>query len=375
MQGKKKTIPFSVSRNDSRTLFAQVSDGLREAIVSGYYAPGDVLPTSRELARLLGVSMIVAAPALKRLADEGLVEARPRRGTIVRDRNAKQWLGRVLFVYADHDVGFFQTILAEELCERLTEAGWLFSRIAVHARGGSSGRPDFALLDAALASSVDLAIVLFDKPAICRHLAAKGVPYAAVSQRKSLPEGSVGLTHFDSNAAMPEFAASCRAAGIRKVVQIGYSKNMCDAAPLLRDAGIAVTTDKLSIAYSRGDFAVIENAGRLAAARLIKRGALDRDTLLFCTDDYLARGAITAMFAAGLKAPEDMRFATWSNCRLGPVYLRELSRMEMNPITSGKIVADAALQFLRAGRYPKGTAITPEWIAGETMKQLKGAKP
>ena len=47
MQGKKKTIPFSVSRNDSRTLFAQVSDGLREAIVSGYYAPGDVLPTSR----------------------------------------------------------------------------------------------------------------------------------------------------------------------------------------------------------------------------------------------------------------------------------------------------------------------------------------
>lgn len=370
----KKAIPFSVNRNDTRSLVDQVADGLRSAIVSGFYGAGDRMPSYRSLAPELGVSQIVTKEALRRIAAEGFVEARPRLGSVVRDRAAKQWLGRVLFVYADYDVGYFQTILAEELCERLTEAGWLFSRIAVHARGGSSGRPDFALLDAALASSVDLAIVLFDKPAICRHLAAKGVPYAAVSQRKSLPGGSVGLTHFDSNAAMPEFAASCRAAGIRKAVQIGYAKNMCDAAPLLRNAGIAVTTDKLSIAYTRGDFAVIENAGRLAAARLIKSGALDRDTLLFCTDDYLARGAITAMFAAGLNAPEDIRFATWSNCGLGPVYLRELSRMEMDPAEAGKTVTDAALEYLRSGHYPEGTAVSPKWIAGRTLKQSRGTK-
>ena len=372
---RKKTIPFAVARNDVRTLLAQVSDGLREAIAGGYYEPGDMLPSSRELARVLGVSEIISRAALRRLADEGVVDARPRIGSVVRDRGEKQWRGRVLFIYADYDVGYFQTILAEELCERLTEAGWLFSRIAVHARNGDFGHPDFSLLDAALTSSVDLAIVLFDRPAIFRHLAAKRVPYAAVSQKKPLPRGAVGVTFFDSNAAMPEFAASCRAAGIRKVVQIGYAKNMCNAAPLLRDAGIDVSTDKLSLTYTRGDFAVIENAGRLAAARLIASGALDRETLLFCTDDYLARGAITAMFAAGLKAPEDIRLATWSNCGLGPVYLRELSRMEMNPPQAGKIFTDAALEFLRTGHYPVGTFIAPRWIQGETMSRPTAFPP
>lgn len=372
---KSAKIPFSINRNDARSLVDQVADGLRQAIVSGYWRVGDEIPSTRELVPMLGVSHIVTRAALSRLAAEGHILSRVGLKPVVCDKGAKQWRGRVLFVYADYDVGYFQTILAEELCERLTEAGWLFSRIAVHARGGNYGRPDFALLDAALASSVDLAIVLFDKPAICRHLAAKNVPYAAVSQKKPLPRGAVGVTFFDSNAAMPEFAASCRAAGIRKAVQIGYAKNMCDAAPLLREAGIAVTTNKLSLSFMRGDFAVIENAGRLAAARLIKSGVLDRETLLFCTDDYLARGAITAMFAAGLKAPEDMRLATWSNCGLGPVYLRELSRMEMNPAEAGKTVTNAALEYLHSGCYPANTSVAPRWIEGKTMKQLKGTKP
>ena len=51
-----KPIPFTVARSDARTLLAQVADGLREAIVGGYYVPGDIVPSSRELARILGVS-------------------------------------------------------------------------------------------------------------------------------------------------------------------------------------------------------------------------------------------------------------------------------------------------------------------------------
>ena len=369
------TLPFSINRNDRRSLLVQVTDGLKGAIASGFYKPGDPLPSYRRLAPMLGVSCIVTEAALRRLTEEGFVESRPRRGTIVRDRGAKQWRGRVLFVYADCDVGYFQTILAEELCERLTESGWLFSRIAVHVRGGNSGRSDFALLDAALAGSVDLAIVLFDRPTICRHLAAKGVPYAAVSQKKPLPRGAVGVTYFDSNAAMPEFTSACQTMGVRKVVQIGYAKNMCDATPLLRAAGIDVSTDFLTLTYARGDFALIENAGRLAAARLIEAGTIGHDTLWLCSDDHLARGAFTSLFAAGLKAPEDVLLVTWANAGLGPVYIRELSRMEVNPIEAGETVTDAALEYLRDGHYPAETVIAPKWIEGETMKQLKRTKP
>ena len=93
-----KKIPFSINRNDARPLFNQVVDGFREAIFSGYYKPGDKIPSSRDLCPLLGVSRIVTQAALEQLVSEGLVASRPRIGSVVRDRNAKQWKGRVLFV-------------------------------------------------------------------------------------------------------------------------------------------------------------------------------------------------------------------------------------------------------------------------------------
>lgn len=363
---KRDALPFSVNRNDARSLVDQVADGLRQAIVTGHWNVGEEIPSTRELVPLLGVSHIVTRAALSRLAAEGYVLSRHGLHPVVRDRAAKRWRGRVVFVYSDLDVGYFQTILAEELCERLTKAGWLFTRIAVHAQS-AGGRHDFSLLDAALASSVDLAIVLFDRPAIFRHLSANGVPFAAVLQDKAVPRGAVGAVHFDSNAAMPDFAAACREAGVGKVVQLGYSRHMCDATPALRAVGIDANTVFLPLKYSRGDLVGIEDAGRRAAMRLLKSGMPGRDTLWLFTDDYLARGAITATLAAGLKAPEDFRFATWSNSGLGPAYIRELSRMEMNPPDAGRAVAAAAVVFLDAGRFPKGVAIGPKWIAGETM--------
>ena len=364
------TVPFSVNRNDARSLVDQVADGMRQAIVSGHWRVGDELPSTRELVPLLGVSHIVTRAALSRLAAEGYVLARTGLKPVVRDRSEKQWRGRVVFVYSDFDVGYFQTILAEELCERLTKAGWLFTRNAVHTQSAGS-RHDFSLLDAALASSVDLAIVLFDRPAIFRHLSAKGVPFAAVLQDNAIPRGAVGAVHFDSNAAMPDFAAACREAGIGKVVQLGYSRHMCDAAPTLQAVGIDTETVFLPLKYSRGDLDSIEDAGHRAAMRLLKSGMPGRDTLWLFTDDYLARGAITATLAAGLKAPEDFRFATWSNSGLGPAYVRELSRMEMNPPDAGRAVADAAVKYLGTGRFPEGVAIGPKWFAGGTMEVAK----
>lgn len=366
MQAKKKTLPFSVSRNDSRTLFAQVSDGLREAIVSGYYAPGDVLPTSRELARLLGVSMIVAAPALKRLADEGLVEARPRRGTIVRDRAAKQWRGHVIFVYPESDIDYFPSVFAERLRIRLNRAGYLFTRATV-ARATAGGAYDFALLDAALSRSVDLTIVFDNRSAIYRHLAARGVPFAAVAHTATAPAGAVGFTRFDYESAVPQFVAACMGAGVRKALVLRWDSMMCDPAPALEAAGIAVSTISVKPDFSKGKHMGVEEAGFRSFSKLLAAGRLNRDVACFISDDYIARGALSALHAAGCRAPENVRLAIWANAGIGPWYPRELSRMEMDPVEAGAGVADAALAFLESGRYPDRSIIGPRWFPGETM--------
>ena len=119
----KKKLPFAINRSDARSLAAQVTDGLRTAIVDGYYAPGDTIPTSRDLAPMLGVSRIVTIAALERLAAEGYIVSRPRIGSVVRDRAAKQWRGHVVTVHPQGDIGYFSAVFAEEIRPALHHAG------------------------------------------------------------------------------------------------------------------------------------------------------------------------------------------------------------------------------------------------------------
>ena len=215
----RKPLPFSVNHNDARSLLDQVSDGLRAAIVSGYYTPGDELPSSRELCPLLGVSRIVTSAALTRLVDEGYVLARTGLHPIVRDRGAKQWRGHVVLVCPELDTGPFQTAMGEALRTSLNKGGFLFTRATVEGDGAEGGQYDFSRLDAALARSVDLVIVLYNRPAIFRHLARCGVPCAVVADIERSPAGAVGVVRTAYDAAIPDFVKACVSAGVRKVVQ------------------------------------------------------------------------------------------------------------------------------------------------------------
>jgi len=111
----KKKVPFAVSKGDARSLVAQVADGFREAIVGGYYVPGDVLPSSRDLCPILGVSRIVTSAALEKLCAEGFAVARRKIGTVIADRSAKRWNGHVVFVYENGDNNYLKTMLASAL--------------------------------------------------------------------------------------------------------------------------------------------------------------------------------------------------------------------------------------------------------------------
>lgn len=72
-----------------KSLSDRVVDQLRGAIQNGVYAPGDRL-VERRLASELGVSHIPVREALTRLAEEGLVERLPRRGSRVAAIDSKE---------------------------------------------------------------------------------------------------------------------------------------------------------------------------------------------------------------------------------------------------------------------------------------------
>ena len=389
-----KQVPFSVSHDDTRSLLRQVVDGLREAIVGGFYKPGEMVPSYRELAPMLGVSRIVTQAALRRIADEGLVVSRPRRGSFVRDLGAKQWLGHVVLVSSGCEDNYQQTVISAELRRKLIEIGYLFTHVDVPRK--ADGSYEFAYLDATFSRSVDLVVALYEKKEIFRYLSRRKVPYVAVSSASRPPDGAIGFTVCDYGAAVPSFAAECARRGIGEVVEVYWDRTMCDITPAFREAGMRVRRIKVDVDESHGVLAGVKNAGmRLGLSSKFKvqsswflvpvgeqanrkqpsnRQTVKPGTLLaaqprrayFFADDYLAAGALSALSYRGLKAPEDILVATCANKGLGIAYPRELSRMEFDPVGAGSAVADAVLAYLRDGAYPCAT-VSPVWIPGETL--------
>jgi DNA-binding transcriptional regulator YhcF (GntR family) len=68
-----------------RPLEEQITLAIRQGLAQGNLAPGDELPSVRQLAGDLGVHWNTVARAYRRLADEGLLVVRRGRGVVVRD--------------------------------------------------------------------------------------------------------------------------------------------------------------------------------------------------------------------------------------------------------------------------------------------------
>lgn len=69
-----------------RNLSEQIVDELGRDIVAGHLQPGDLLPSEEVLLARYSVSRTVLRDALHVLSGKGLINARPKRGTIVRPR-------------------------------------------------------------------------------------------------------------------------------------------------------------------------------------------------------------------------------------------------------------------------------------------------
>jgi DNA-binding transcriptional regulator YhcF (GntR family) len=68
----------------------QIVNGLRRLLLAEELAPGDALPSSRALARDLGVHFNTVAQAYRTLESEGWLMLKRRAGTVVRPRPAPE---------------------------------------------------------------------------------------------------------------------------------------------------------------------------------------------------------------------------------------------------------------------------------------------
>ncbi len=90
---------MSISSGSQDKLFIQAFQEIRAYIIGQDMKPGDLLPSEAQLCQSIGVSRNVLREAIKSMELMGMVEARPGKGTIIKDFNLDFIFQNVLFFH------------------------------------------------------------------------------------------------------------------------------------------------------------------------------------------------------------------------------------------------------------------------------------
>ena len=83
--------------------YLDIKKDLLDKILSGVYQQGSIIPNEYELAEIYNVSRPTIRKAVQILVDEGYLEKRKKRGTIVCDPTIRQEFGKCHFLAGQSD--------------------------------------------------------------------------------------------------------------------------------------------------------------------------------------------------------------------------------------------------------------------------------
>ena len=360
-------VPFAVNRSLRVDISTQVTDGLRLAIQSGFYAPGAMVPTVRDFARELGVSIRAPQAAFRALTREGLLVPRRHVGTFVAERRSEVFHGRVVVVDPDTSPTYFNTFIESRLCDRLMSAGYLPQRISVGGKMavGLEGRRgiDMPQLRLALQQKTSLAVIMGKSPDAMERVAAEmGVPFAEVGERRPRTPLCVAFAYTPLDAAIPAVVERLRTCGVRSLVQVSGRDEDFFAKAALRE--VCGGVENLTIRAGGGAELIqqllVREAMEVFSRRYRRKEDLPDAFLFF--DDYLARGALLALLSAGIRTGRDVLFITLANDGIIPVHPDPVDYILRDISADADAVADSILRYLETGETQETIALPTRYI-------------
>lgn len=346
----------------------QLTDCLRSAILSGVYREGCVLPTRETLMAALGVSERVPRMAFARLAAEGLVVPRPGIGCQVVGSRSMAWNGQVLLAVSE-DGSPYYAVFSSAMRNRLMAHGWLLARASFS--DARSLRMKNSELDLVLSRPYSLAVLMLTMPGygcIERRFAKMGMQYIAYNAAGARCRGRAGSIVISMDDAVERFVSHCRKAGVRRALQVGCGREgTVDVVGPLRNAGIAVEEIVCSANVPRLSLAGFQRAGVVALDAWLKKHAGRMPDIVFFSDDILAMAAFPVLLEAGLRVPEDIKVATFSNFGIGPVWRKDFTRIEADATKDGEAVADGVLTLLSGRSDALEVVLHRKYLPGDTF--------
>ena len=353
--------------------YTAIADALRRDILEGRFRPGALLPPVEELMRRFGAGEYSVRHAVSVLAKDGALKVTPHVGARVTGSHLAKRRGRVVFVTVGRKNNFFDATFCERLGERIRKAGYEFTDVIIEAVEESDR--DLSALEREISYGADLVLANCMSQRVFDLLEERHVPYAA-TRGGAISPAKNALAKFvepDDEGApyVQQILARIKQRKIRTVLEVdarrAYTHTLTKA---FQQNGIAVR--RLWGESDRWKLCGAREMARLGM-ELVSRHFADpghRESppdLIVFMDDYLARGGLLALAAAGLRAPEDVKVLSQTNRNCEPVYFRRLTRFEMDPEHNAKVVADWTVRWL-SGKNPTPASFrSPAFVAGETL--------
>jgi DNA-binding LacI/PurR family transcriptional regulator len=360
-------LEISLDRSRGEPLHDQIYRQLKYAIASGKCRAGEALPSIRDLARMTGAGENTARHALMRLAAEGLTTMRRHVGSIVADGTFFPDLPRrILFCTSSYYFGFYFGQLVAEIRKRLTLEG---RGIQTSFASGYKGGDELEQLSERLKARWDL-IVKIDGEDIesRRAIEMSGWPFVTIGNgwktaRSRMPS-CVGTVELRMRLGVLDFVHDCIRKGVRRVLQVCQASYSYNVAEALAVADIATETIMTGVPDMPAD---VERDGLEATRKRLSSRTLPMPDVVFFTDDHLGRGGLYAISNLGLKVPEDVKVVTHVNKGNGPVWIKSLTRLEMDPVEHGRAIAEAIAGHLAGNPFPDNLVLGSRYIRGETF--------
>ena len=353
--------------------YTVIVEALRHDITCGKFKPGALLPPVATLMRRFAAGEYAVRHALSTLAKEGALTITPHVGARVTGSHLAKRNGRVVFVTVGRKNNFYDATFAERLGERIKAAGWEFTDVVIEAV--EEPDRDLSALEREISYGIDLALVNCRSQRVVDMLEKRFVPYALTRGSASLHHPDAIVSFMEEHSANTDFTTKLirhmQMRKVRTVLEVDWKHSYEHAVTkAIYSAGFVIRrlwgeSDKWRLCGMRE----VERMGMELVSRYFaqpKNLANPPDLIMFM-DDYIARGGLLALSAAGLRAPEDVKVVAQTNKNCEPVYFRRLTRFEHDPEQKANVVAKWSIGWL-SGKKPKPAVFhSPTFIVGETL--------
>lgn len=289
------------------TIWRTIVEHYRARILSGELKPGDRLPTARAMAAQFETSVFSVQHAMEFLVSEGYVARGQGIGTVVLERVER--LVRVgVVVYTGAWIPETYWKAATLLAERLEKAGCRpVTLLERHAAGGDAAH----LLAAIRALGIQGVVALNAPDAAVRAIAAARIPMVSNSHAVKSHRVQIG-------GRFCELAVcAMREAGRRRPALLTNfpDAHRDDFLDLARRAGMSASASRVAAVSGFNEHDLAENARRAfeQTRRLLAPPPDRRPDALAVFPDDLIPGVVQAVYASGLRVPEDLLLVLYRN--------------------------------------------------------------